>query len=45
MLKTILIGHYLSIQGKFVRTTPNGMVVVRVDDKTYAGRPANTRVA
>lgn len=45
MLKTIMIGKYLSIQGKFVRTTPNGLMVVRVGDKTYAGRPANRRVA
>lgn len=45
MLKTIVIGRYLSIQGRFVRTTPSGLVVVRVGDKTYAGRPANTRAA
>ena len=45
MLKTIMIGKDLSIQGKFVRTTPNGLMVVRVGDKTYAGRPANRRVA
>ena len=45
MLKTIMIGKYLSIQGKFVRTTPSGLMVVRVGDKTYAGRPANRRVA
>lgn len=45
MLKTIMIGHYLSIQGQFVRTTPTGLMVVRVGDKTYAGRPANMRAA
>jgi hypothetical protein len=39
MLKTIMIGRYLSIQGQFVRTTPSGLVVVRVGDKTFAGRP------
>ena len=45
MLKTIMIGRYLSIQGQFVRTTPTGLVVVRVGDKTYAGRPVQKRVA
>lgn len=45
MLKTIMIGRYMSIQGKFVRTTPNGLVVVRVDDKTFAGRPVKAQVA
>ncbi|MCA2011510.1 hypothetical protein LCM17_08455 [Cereibacter sphaeroides] len=39
MLKTVMIGHYLSIQGKFVRTTASGLMVVKVGDKTYAGRP------
>ncbi|MCL4674813.1 MAG: hypothetical protein KJZ59_02005 [Pararhodobacter sp.] len=45
MLKTIMIGHYLSIQGQFVRTTPSGLMVVRVGDTTYAGRPVNKKVA
>ncbi len=45
MLKTIMIGRYLSIQGEFVRTTANGLVVVRVGDKTYAGRPVLKRAA
>ncbi|MFN4101006.1 MAG: hypothetical protein ACK4GT_14650 [Pararhodobacter sp.] len=39
MLKTIMIGRYLSIQGQFVRTTPSGLVVVRVGDTTYTGYP------
>jgi hypothetical protein len=45
MLKTIMIGRYISIQGKFVRTTPTGLMVVQVGNATYAGRPANLRVA
>ena len=45
MLKTIMIGHYLSIQGQFVRTTPTGLMVVRVGDKTYAGRPVKKNAA
>ncbi|MBN8293592.1 hypothetical protein JI664_16590 [Rhodobacter sp. NTK016B] len=39
MFKTIMIGHHLSIQGTFVRATASGLVVVKVGDKTYAGRP------
>jgi hypothetical protein len=45
MLKTIMIGRYISIQGQFVRTTPTGLMVVKVGNTTYAGRPANQRVA
>tara|TARA_R110002072_G_scaffold205182_1_gene363067 strand:+ start:102 stop:239 length:138 start_codon:yes stop_codon:yes gene_type:complete len=45
MLSTIMIGHYLSIQGQFVRTTPNGLMVVRVGDMTYAGRPVKKTAA
>lgn len=45
MLKTIMIGRYMSIQGKFVKTTPSGLVVVKVDDKTFAGRPVTRSVA
>jgi hypothetical protein len=45
MLKTIMIGRYLSIQGQFVRTTPSGLVIVRVGDETFAGRPVKRCVA
>lgn len=45
MLKTIMIGRYLSIQGQFVRTTPTGLVVVRVGTETFAGRPVKRHVA
>jgi len=41
MLKTILIGRYLSIQGAYVRTTPAGFVVVRVGNSIYTGRPVS----
>lgn len=39
MLKTILVGRHLSIQGTYVRTTASGLMVVRVGSATYAGRP------
>jgi hypothetical protein len=45
MLKTIMIGRYLSIQGEFIRTTPTGLVVVRVGSQTYAGRPVQKKAA
>ena len=45
MLKTIMIGRYLSIQGEFVRTTASGLVVVKVGETTYAGRPVQKRAA
>jgi hypothetical protein len=45
MLKTIMIGHYMSIQGQFVRTTPTGLMVVRIGEQTYAGRPIKQSAA
>lgn len=45
MLRTIMIGRYLSIQGQFVRCTPGGLMVVRVGDRTYAGRPVQRQAA
>lgn len=45
MLKTIMIGHYLSIQGQFVRTTATGLMVVRVGEKTYTGRAVKKNAA
>jgi hypothetical protein len=38
MLRTISIGSCVSIQGVLERTLANGLVVVRVGDKTYTGR-------
>ena len=39
MMTTILLGTCVSIQGIFVKRLPNGFVVVRAGDRTYAGRP------
>ncbi|EAR53015.1 hypothetical protein OG2516_11146 [Oceanicola granulosus HTCC2516] len=41
MLRTILIGTCVSIQGILVRTLANGMLVVRVGDRIYTGRPVS----
>ena len=39
MLKTITLGTCVSIQGIFVKKASDGRIVVRVDDKTYVGKP------
>jgi hypothetical protein len=43
MLKTILIGSCVSIQGVLEQTLANGLIVVRVGDKTYTGRAIPSR--
>ena len=39
MLRTITIGSCVSIQGLMVAKLADGKIVIRVDDKTYAGYP------
>ncbi|MFK7878802.1 hypothetical protein [Roseobacter sp.] len=39
MLRTITLGSAVSIQGTYVRALPDGRIVVRVDDTSYAGAP------
>ena len=39
MLRTISQGSCVSIQGFFVRTLPNGRIVVRVGQVEYEGWP------
>ena len=39
MLKTIIIGSCVSVQGTFVKTLANGHMVVRVGQTAYVGRP------
>ena len=39
MLKTIIIGSCVSVQGTFVKTLANGHMVVRVGQTEYVGRP------
>lgn len=38
MLRTIMIGSCVSVQGFFVRALENGRIVVRVGDVDYSGR-------
>ncbi len=45
MLRTITIGSCVSIQGLMVAQLPDGRIVIRVDDKTFAGFPVPPRIA
>lgn len=39
MLRTITLGSAISIQGTYVRALPDGRIVVKVDDTSFAGAP------
>ncbi len=39
MLRTIIIGSCVSIQGVFVRNLPNGKIAVCLDSTIYEGYP------
>ncbi len=39
MLRTVSIGSHISVQGLFVGHTPDGKVIVRVDEKNFVGTP------
>lgn len=39
MLRTILIGSYISVQGRFVRHLADGKIVVSVGSRLYQGYP------
>ena len=41
MLRTISIGSCISVQGLMVSQNADGTVVIRVDDRTYTGRPVS----
>lgn len=45
MLRTITIGSCVSVQGLFVRSLPNGLMVVRVGDTEFSGRPVSPTTA
>ncbi|MCR9271658.1 MULTISPECIES: hypothetical protein [Mameliella] len=40
MLKTIVIGSCVSVQGLLEKTFPDGRISVRVGQRIYIGRPA-----
>ncbi len=39
MLRTIILGTCVSVQGIFVRQLPDGRIAVRVGNRIYAGKP------
>ncbi|MEY3960660.1 MAG: hypothetical protein ACKO56_11755 [Paracoccaceae bacterium] len=39
MLRTITVGSCVSVQGLVVGQTPDGKIMVKVDDKTFVGVP------
>ena len=45
MLRTIVIGNYISVQGTFVRQLPDGKILVRVGDREFAGKPVPNKAA
>ena len=45
MLRTILIGSCVYVQGTFVRELSDGKVVVRVGDRLYKGTPVESKIA
>lgn len=45
MYRTIIVGEYIAIQGRFVRDLENGHIVIRVGEAEYAGPPVTGRAA
>ncbi|MFW2588556.1 hypothetical protein [Sagittula sp. SSi028] len=41
MLKTILIGNHVAVQGIMEKILPDGRMTVRVGSSVYAGRPVS----
>lgn len=39
MLRTIAVGSCVSVQGLLVAQLADGMIAVKVDDKTFVGKP------
>lgn len=42
MLRTIVIGSCIFVQGEFVNSYPDGLMAVRLDGKLYVGHPVAT---
>jgi hypothetical protein len=45
MLRTILLGSCVYVQGIFVRDAEDGKILVRVGDRLYQGLPVSAKVA
>ena len=45
MLRTIVLGSCVSVQGTFVRALEGGKIAVRVGDQIFAGKPVKAKAA
>lgn len=45
MLRTIMIGSCVMVQGQYVRDLVDGRIVIKVDDRLFSGRPVEQRKA
>ena len=45
MLRTIIIGSCVSVQGIFVKNLANGLIAVRVGDQLFSGYPVMAQAA
>ncbi|WP_198665156.1 hypothetical protein [Tropicimonas sp. IMCC34011] len=41
MLKTIIVGSCVSVQGTFVQDLANGKILVKVGERLYQGMPVS----
>lgn len=41
MLRTIIIGSYISVQGIFEKALPDGRISVRVGNRVFTGAPVS----
>lgn len=45
MIRTILLGNHVFVQGDFVRDLTDGRILVRVGEKLFKGMPVQPRTA
>jgi hypothetical protein len=45
MIRTIMLGEYVSVQGLLVGRLPDGRIAVRVGDRVFTGPPVPGRAA
>ncbi|MCK0140198.1 hypothetical protein [Aliiroseovarius sp. F47248L] len=45
MLRTIVLGSCVMVQGQYVRDLSDGRIVVQVEDRLFSGRPVEQRKA
>ena len=39
MIRTITLGAHISVQGAYVRSLPDGKIVIRDGERVFTGRP------